>query len=372
MKLQSSFFKIIAAGALICGFVMFTANDGFAKCEQALARLKQAEAELNAANKAYDAANNAAKQAAANLAAAVGNLNAIAGKLGAQGKATAQSATFGASPSNPAFYDNPLYKAAKEAWQDAKDANEKAEGELDEAGARRKRAQDEYNDAEAEYQRLRAEHVGDEGLLREPEPLKLDEKLTEDVEKLTQDKILYDSISQDDVTSDVGLVLRKAGGKSILEVSVLSKGKGAQFRKWAPEKLTLVLASGNVKPSAASNYYVSKESAVGGAAPLIFAAIGSQYKRDAAQAEASKGKACASGAGTSTGYGGVEKAIDRGGMAAGLGLLTSQAKGEIKGLKAAFDVTGREKELGSARLKAVIANKSENKQIDVVIPISIE
>src|SRR3990167_5985027 len=170
---------LVIVSIIICAFMLVVGENAFAKCEAALKRLQAAEAELDAANAAY----NAAKRAMANLNAAVANLNAAAKKLGATGKATAEGMTFGRSPSSTSFFENQEYKTAKEAWQDARDAYDKTGG-IDAAGARRKRAQDEYDAAKAEYEKLRAEHIGDAGFLREPAPLKIDETLSRKVEKV--------------------------------------------------------------------------------------------------------------------------------------------------------------------------------------------
>ncbi|MBI5143607.1 MAG: hypothetical protein HZA30_00875 [Candidatus Omnitrophica bacterium] len=282
---------LILMGLLLAvGLTVSLDKDAFAKCEKALERLKSAEAELKAANAAYDAAAQKAKQASANLANAVRNLNAAAAGLGVQGKATAESVTFGRSPTNPAFFDDPGYKAAKQAWQDAKAANAAAEGELDQAGARRQKARDEYDDAKKEYDRLRREHLmeeraGDEGLILPPEPLKIDKSLSGKVEDITgykppADKPMFDCMKLDDVTIDVGYVYKKIATKRFLETSILTTGKGGQAKRWSPETAGLVIGSTVLKPVRSSNYYVSeKESATAGAAPLIFSAIGNQYAK---------------------------------------------------------------------------------------------
>lgn len=173
---------------IVFGFIMLSQQNLYARCEAALARLQQAEAQLNAASIVFNNANQKAKQAQADLAQAVANLNAIAAKLGVQGEATEDSAVFGGSPSNPTFFEDPGYKAAKQAWQDAKTANEKAQGELDIAGTNRMRAYAEYDSAKAEYDRLRLQHIGDEGLLRVPKPVEIDEGLSEKTEEILRQK----------------------------------------------------------------------------------------------------------------------------------------------------------------------------------------
>lgn len=354
---------IIIASVFICGITLILPENGFAKCEAAFKRLKAAEAELNAANAAY----NAAKQALANLNAAVANLNAAAKKLGATGEATINSATFGRSPTSSSFFDDPGYKAAKQAWQDARAAYDKTGG-IDACGARRMRAQGEYDDAEREYKRLRAEHIGDEGFLRAPEPLKMDEKISEKVKEIVDTELLYDSIKEEDTASDIKLVLTKSGSRTIVEASVLTTGKGTNYRKWVPEKPVLSTKSAALTPVAASNFYATKESFARVGASLALAAIGTQYEQGSHGKTQSHGTACPTDTAQKTGRGAVAKGIDRAGMAAGLGLLGSQAGGKIKGIKATFDVTGREEELKDAEFKTAITNSDEHRTVYVTVP----
>ncbi|MDP3804409.1 MAG: hypothetical protein Q8Q87_02520 [Candidatus Omnitrophota bacterium] len=359
------FLLVIIASIFMCGIALMAPENGFAKCEAALKRLKAAEAELNAANAAY----NAAEAALANLNAAVANLNAVAKKLGATGGATVDSATFGRSPANPSFFDDQGYKAAKQAWQDARAAYDKTGG-LDACGARRMRAQGEYDDAEAEYKRLRAEHIGDEGLLRAPEPLKVDEKISEKVKEIVETELLYDSIKEEDTASDIKLVLTKSGDRTIVEASILTTGKGTNYRKWVPEKPVLSTKSMTLTPISASNFYATKESFARQGASLALAAIGTQHEQNSYRAIQPKAAACPT---TSAGVekverGAVARGIDRAGMAAGLGLLGSQAGGKIKGVKATFDVTGHEEELKDAEFKAAVTNSDEHRTLYVTVP----
>ena len=67
-------------------------------------------------------------------------------------------------------------------------------------------------------------------------------------------------------------------------------------------------------------------------------------------------------------------------MAAGLSLLAASAKGEITGLRATFDVTGREHQLRGAALKAVIVNTEQGgldlthapKRVDITVPVNFQ
>ncbi len=376
-KANRSGLSVFFLAVFAMGSLLLSEKEAFAKCEAALARLQQAEASLNAANQAYQAAKDAYDKARLKLDQAVDNLNAVAQKLGATGKATAEGISFGRSPSNPTFFETAEYKAAKQAWQDAKAAKHKAEGELDAAGQERRRAQDEYEDAKKEYERLRAEHlraerIGDAGFLLEPEPLKLDEKLTEEVRKVIPDQVLYDAVREGDTVSDLAFVLRRVGNRTILETSVISKGQGAQSRRWKPENPFLVTPSGRISSTKTSSFYSRKPSAAGGVAPILFAAIGSQYERHASQAQQSQGTSCpTTGSGTAK-QGPISKTVDRVGMAAGLGLLASQAGGELTGMRASFDVTGHESELKNALFKCDIVNRDAHKQVSITVPVRFD
>lgn len=384
--MRNEILTLLAVVLFACGVTVSVEKEAFAKCEKALERLKAAEAELKAANAAYDAAAQNAKQAAANLAQAVANLNAVAANLGVQGRATAESVTFGRSPTNPAFFDDPGYKATKQAWQDAKAANAQAEGEVDQAGERRQGARDEYDDAKKEYDKLRREHLmeeraGDEGLLLPPEPLKIDEKLSDKVNDIIQyqlpaDKPMYDCIKLDEVIIDVGYVYKKVGNKKFLETSILTTGKGSHSRRWSTDAAGLVMGSTALKPLTTSNYYVSQEkSSTAGVAPYIFTAIGSQYKKEGVGQYKSKGGYCPTGGDDKGGYN-TAKGINLTGMAAGMSLLASQAKAkpkvEMKGLRATFDVTGHEEKLKGSRLKVTAENRAEGKEIEAVVPLHFE
>ena len=183
---------------------------------------------------------------------------------------------------------------------------------------------------------------------------------------------------QGDSLSDVGFVLRREGGRTFLEVSILSTGKGANYRKWEPENPFILLNSERVAPFKREKFYAAQESIASSTAPVIFAAIGSQYERDAVTAQNSSGTACSSTAHTQAtaqnNQSGFSKAIDRAGMAAGMGLLASQAKGEITGLRASFDITGRETQLrNKTLLKFSTINRAGRQPLEenVTVPVRL-
>jgi len=342
----------------------------FADCEEEWNRLQQADVAAHRAQAAYAAAQQAYQQAQANLNAAVAQMNAVGAKLGLTGRAASGSVTFGRSPSGATFFDNPDYRAAKQAWQDAKAANEQAEGEMDAAGSQREKARDEYDAAKKAYEecKKRARRLGDDGLLLGPEPLKLDKTLDQKV----HDLLLYGSISKEDTTSEVAFVLTRQGGRTLLESSILTTGKGAEYRRWVPEGSSLVMPFGRLAPVQTSNFYPRKESLAGGAAPLIFAAIGSQYQKDAAKASYSPGVACEVSPSQGVKKSTMSNAINRVGMAAGLGLLTSKSGGDLKGVRNTFDVTGHEAELKEARLQFSVVNRNAHKSLPVSLSVKLD
>ncbi len=187
-----------------------------------------------------------------------------------------------------------------------------------------------------------------------------------------REQILYDAVRQGDTVSDIGCVLKETGdGKTLLEVSILTKGQGANFRRWMPDRPYVLADSERITPIKTEKFYASKQSLAHGVAPIVFAAIGSQYVGHAGRAASSPGTPCPVGPHASTieEHHGTAEAIDRVGMAAGLGLLSAQAQGEITGLKTTYDVTGFKEAMSKALLKFQVANKHTRQQLDVTVPL---
>ncbi len=55
-----------------------------------------------------------------------------------------------------------------------------------------------------------------------------------------------------------------------------------------------------------------------------------------------------------------------------MGLLASQAKGQIEGLRATFNVTGKEGQLNNAKLDADIVNEVTQKKVRMTMPVRFE
>lgn len=375
--------KKVAIIVLVLTLVVAVSQKADAKCEAALARLKQAEADLAAANAEYDKASKEYNKAQADLNKAVQNINAIAAKLGASGKATKESVAFGRSLSNPTFFDNPEYKAAKQAWQNAKAANEQAEGRLDQAGIRRKRAQGEYDEAKAEYERLRAQHIGDAGYLREPEELKIDESLSKKVERVIGTEKSHITVKQDDTYFDISFSLKKLKDKTILETCIIGKGKEARHRKWIPKNPGLIIDSTAIDPFETYDYYITqvskgpaKRTTAAGASPSVTKAFGKQYVGGVKQPAHYGGAACPTGTSQESGktksWGSM---IGSAGLTSALGLLTSRqpmreriTKEKTKGLKSSFDITGYEDKLKDAKFKTDLVNEAGGNVVEIVVP----
>ncbi|HEX9780447.1 MAG TPA: hypothetical protein VGB20_04455 [bacterium] len=177
---------------------------------------------------------------------------------------------------------------------------------------------------------------------------------------VTGEQLIYQTIERRGVTAQVAAVLKQEGARSMLEVSVLTTGRGTAFRTWVPEKLGLALSGEKRAPAGTERYYVTRESIAAGAAPAIFAAIAAHHVEDAERAAGTPGEVC-HGGGAAAGHearpGAFKDAIEQTGRAAGMALLTSAAQGEIVGLRGTFDVTCRTGQLAGAVLNIVANNE---------------
>jgi hypothetical protein len=115
----------------------------------------------------------------------------------------------------------------------------------------------------------------------------------------------------------VGVLYKKTAQNTTIAVSAVATGKGAEFRKWDIAAIRLFACGGRIWPDSEEKFYVKKENFFRVPAAILFAVIGA-------------------GAGSHMGPGGLGRGISSVGMAAGLGLLTLAAKGEITGQKSAF------------------------------------
>lgn len=204
-----------------------------------------------------------------------------------------------------------------------------------------------------------------------------------------EEQAFYQTVKTGDVTNEIAIVARPAcsgcSGKTdeastgslfdvFFEVSILSRGPGGDGRNWVPEKPLIQSGKERIRPTSKEFYYVAKESIAKNAAIAIFTALGSQYERVAKDAAASEGKVCPvtgqklEGGGVSE-RSDIGKAIDRAGMAAGMGLLTSQAKGQITGLRSSFCVPLQNNKDSIFKLTADIVNQNTGIRHTLNIPV---
>ncbi|MBI4354799.1 MAG: hypothetical protein HY595_06130 [Candidatus Omnitrophica bacterium] len=198
-----------------------------------------------------------------------------------------------------------------------------------------------------------------------------------------KDQVLYDSAKSGSVNSEVGSALRaaceedpcagkaeaKAGAPMRLETSVLSTGSDVHGRNWVPENPMLRVGKERLKPCQTEPFYATKE-ATTNAAAVVLAAISDDYADDAKAAEASKGASCHASGGDREAK--RDSPQERAAKAAAIGLLASQAKGQIEGLRATFDVTGKEDRLQNAVLEADVVNEVTQRRERLRVPVTFE
>ena len=210
----------------------------------------------------------------------------------------------------------------------------------------------------------------------------------------TPAQVLYDSANSGGVKSELGAVLRSAceddpcavetkaklaseevlraaGLPSRLETSILSSGTDVQGRNWVPENPVLRLGKERLKPCHTEPFYATKE-ATTNAAAVVLSAISIDYADDAHTAEASKGTSCTTSQSGAAHEAKRDTPQERAAKAAAIGLLTSQAKGQIEGLRATFDVTGREAQLKDAKLQADVVNEITQRKASLSLPVRFD
>lgn len=182
----------------------------------------------------------------------------------------------------------------------------------------------------------------------------------------TSEWLQYKSTGEKDFELNAGIRYeRKPDGTVDIDVASMASGKGADFRRWEVVDIKLDVKGSAVRPKTHRKIYGSQESLFRAPAALVFAAIGAAYGIYGKECSSS-GSTCAVSSGDHRGA--VAKTIDTAGMAIGLGLLASQAKGEITGQKASFTLTNEEaKELKG--IKITVEHKTTNKKTKVTVPI---
>lgn len=180
-----------------------------------------------------------------------------------------------------------------------------------------------------------------------------------------EENIQYETVTSNKVKFDVGILYTETEDGIQLKVAAVSTGKGADFRRWAVADIRLDAAGDVIRPSSTEKTWGGEASFFRLPAALVFAAFGTQYERYGS--ECSSGQTCSvsgQSANSSDAHPGYKnsaaRVIDKAGMSAGLGLLTSQAKGEIPVLRSYF-ILDRDLVAKSLSGELTVKIKAENK-----------
>lgn len=132
-----------------------------------------------------------------------------------------------------------------------------------------------------------------------------------------QEEAHYRNIKMENCSCHVGVLYKKTPQNTTIAVSAVATGKGAEFRKWNITAIRLAAGGERIWPDSEEKFFARKENFFRVPAAVLFAVVGAE-------------------AGARISASGLEKGITSAGMAAGLGLLTLAAKGEITGQKSIF------------------------------------
>lgn len=186
--------------------------------------------------------------------------------------------------------------------------------------------------------------------------------------------VQYSEDKLEDVTANTAIVTKDTAEGKEIDVSVLPTGKGIDFRNWEVTDVTLVIDGRKIKPRTKDNFYVDKESCLKGPATLAIVALGAQYKPYVEEAES--GKVCPvtgkkiEGSGKKKSH--ADEAINKAGVATGMGLLASQAKGTITGKKCRFDIdknTAEKLDGQDDYARITVLNETNNKERTIKVPL---
>jgi len=182
-----------------------------------------------------------------------------------------------------------------------------------------------------------------------------------------KDWIEYQNIKRGKLTCDVGVLGKDMPENQVeLTVVVVAVGKGTDYRKWVTTDIKLDIDGNLFRSGELQKFYGQQKSLFRLPAAFVFGAIGSQYEMYGDSCES--GQTCpVTGQPTvqQPERGPIARGIDKAGMAAGLSLLTLQAKGEITGVKAKFriqDEVVKKAEGKKSIVKLVVENKEKKKK----------
>ena len=188
--------------------------------------------------------------------------------------------------------------------------------------------------------------------------------------------IVYESLESGKVNCAAGILYKKTDTGMKVDITAIVTGKGSDFRKWEVTDIKIFTGKEALYPSSYDKFYGRSESVFRVPAAVLFAAIGTQYERYGENPYAGKvykigGKKVKI---PERNYGSIERGIDKAGMTAGLGLLTSQAKGDITGLKSIFNIDEAtlnklKKEGGSIKITAENKEGKKKKRFKTIIKI---
>jgi hypothetical protein len=175
----------------------------------------------------------------------------------------------------------------------------------------------------------------------------------------------YESVKKGRVNTEVGCHYIVKDGAIKIEVSTISTGRGADYRKWEVTDTKIIIDGNIIRPDKFNKFYVRKESLFRWPAVVVFAVFGAMYENYAVTPS-----------GERIDRGDLAAGIDRVGMAAGLALLVSQAKGDITGLKSEFALDKEEATkmtAGKNIVKVITENEDGNKRetikVDMKVPV---
>ena len=134
----------------------------------------------------------------------------------------------------------------------------------------------------------------------------------------SQEESQYKKFKMDDETTDAAIIYRVKTDGMDVAVSAVTMGKGAEFRKWEVTDIRLRIAGEAVRPDSYGRFYVTKESIFRYPAAVLFAVIGAMSTTEGS---------------------GLSRGVSAAGLAIGLGLLATQAKGDITGQNASFKLS---------------------------------
>lgn len=143
------------------------------------------------------------------------------------------------------------------------------------------------------------------------------------------DKPLYFEFVTESADCGAAILFKKLeNGDVEADVSAIAKGKGSASRNWEVYDIKLEVSGEVIRPVSNRKFYTTAASLFKYPAAVLFGALGVMYNSYTTDAS---GVAHAEGTK-------LQRGIDKAGMAFGLGLLVTQSKGEITGLKSIFNV----------------------------------